>query len=162
MLTGRGLAAGYVRPSDDQCRFVEMPGHGRAYRTGDLGWVAPDGSVHVAGRIDHQVKINGYRLELTEIESAVESHPEVRQCAAFILPSADEGPVRLAASYVAHRTVPVRELREHLRRTLPSYAVPQQLHRVDELPLTTAGKVDRKLLQATAVRAPQALVAVER
>ncbi len=160
-LAGRGLAAGYVRSSDDQNRFVELPGHSRAYRTGDLGWVAPDGRVHVAGRIDHQVKINGYRLELTEIESAVESHPEVRQCAAFILPSADDGPVRLAAVYVADKPIPVRQLRDHLRSTLPSYAVPQQLRRVDELPLTTAGKVDRKLLQATAVQARQALAVVE-
>ncbi|MET9647663.1 amino acid adenylation domain-containing protein [Streptomyces syringium] len=150
VLAGRGLAVGYVRPADDEGRFVELPGRGRAYRTGDLGWVATDGRVHVAGRIDHQVKVNGYRLELTEIESAVESHPTVRQCAAFVLPGSDEGSVRLAAAYVADMGIPVRELREHLRRTLPSYAVPQHLRRVDELPLTTAGKVDRQILREMA------------
>ncbi|MEU2110105.1 AMP-binding protein [Streptomyces sp. NPDC019507] len=149
VLAGRGLAAGYVRPTDDEGRFVELSGHGRAYRTGDLGWVAADGRVHVAGRIDHQVKVNGYRLELTEIESALEAHPWVRQCAAFILPGSEEGSVRLAAAYVADDAIPVRRLREHLRGVLPAYAVPGHLRRVDELPLTTAGKVDRQLLRET-------------
>ncbi|MFG3024964.1 AMP-binding protein [Streptomyces sp. NPDC048254] len=163
VLAGRGLAAGYVRPADDEGRFVELPEHGRAYRTGDRGWVAGDGRVHVAGRVDHQVKVNGYRLELTEIESAVESHPAVRQCAAFVLPGSDEGSVRLAALYVSDESIPVRELREHMRRTLPSYAVPQQLRRVGELPLTTAGKVDRRLLRETAAsQAPQPTVRTAR
>ncbi|WP_406399098.1 hypothetical protein OH805_08395 [Streptomyces sp. NBC_00879] len=67
-----------------------------------------------------------------------------------MLPGSDDASVRLAAAYVADEGIPVRELREHLRRTLPSYAVPQQLRKVDELPLTTAGKVDRQLLRETA------------
>ncbi|MFI8281037.1 hypothetical protein ACIGBH_40480 [Streptomyces sp. NPDC085929] len=145
-----------MRPADDEGRFVELPGHGRAYRTGDRGYVAPDGTVHVAGRIDHQVKVNGYRLELNEIEAAVESHPSVRQCAAFTVAGSDESSPRLAAAYVADESVSLRELREHLRRMLPSYAVPQQLRRMDEIPLTTAGKVDRQLLRAGASTSPQA------
>ncbi|MER6452726.1 AMP-binding protein [Streptomyces sp900105245] len=152
VLAGRGLATGYVRPTDDEGRFVELPGHGRAYRTGDLGWVAADGRVHVAGRIDHQVKVNGYRLELTEIESALEAYRSVRQCAVFVLPGAEEGSVRLAAAYVADDVIPVRQLRDHLRSILPVYAVPGHFRMVDELPLTTAGKVDRQLLRETVVR----------
>ncbi|WP_327667832.1 AMP-binding protein, partial [Streptomyces sp. NBC_00485] len=157
ILAGHGLAAGYVRPDDDEGRFVELAGYGRAYRTGDLGHVTPDGKVHVAGRIDHQVKVNGYRLELSEIESAVESHPQVRQCVAFLVPDAEEGTSRLAAAYVGDESVSVRELRAHLRRTLPPYAIPKQLHRMEELPLTTAGKVDRQLLRSTVAAEPGAL-----
>ncbi|MFJ8928011.1 AMP-binding protein [Streptomyces sp. NPDC102364] len=164
VLTGEGLAIGYVRSADDMGRFVELPGHGRAYRTGDLGWIAADGRVHVVGRIDHQVKVNGYRLELTEIESAVESHPGVRQCAAFLLPAASaEESMRVAAAYVADEVIPARELREHLRQTLPTYAVPRQLRRMNELPLTTAGKVDRQLLsQATATELSRSTARVDR
>ncbi|MFD9043270.1 AMP-binding protein [Streptomyces bottropensis] len=146
ILTGAGLAAGYLRVADEAGRFIDSTEYGRAYRTGDLGWLSPDGSVHVSGRIDHQVKINGYRMELSEVESAVEDHPAVQQCAAFLLSDSD-GSAQLAVAYVARESVAVRALRNHLRGTLPSYAIPQHLRQVDALPLTTAGKVDRQLLR---------------
>ncbi|MEU8927782.1 AMP-binding protein [Kitasatospora sp. NPDC048545] len=148
ILAAHGLAAGYLRPTDDEGRFMELAGHGRVYYTGDSGYLAADGRVHITGRVDDQVKVNGHRLELTEIESAVESHPDVRQCAAFVVAGSEEGSPKLAATYVVNGSVSVRELRGHLRRILPSYAVPQQLREVDAMPLTTAGKVDRQLLRA--------------
>ncbi|MFD4434107.1 AMP-binding protein, partial [Nocardia sp. NPDC058497] len=151
ILTGRGLAAGYVRPADDDGRFVDLPGYGRAYRTGDLGHVAADGTVHVCGRIDDQVKVNGYRIELTDVDAALECHERVRHAAAFTTNSTD-GTVQISAVYVADGTVPMREMRNHLRTVLPSYAMPRQLRQVEHLPLTTAGKVDRRLLRSGSER----------
>jgi amino acid adenylation domain-containing protein len=143
VLAGDGLAAGYVRESDDDGRFVESPGLGRSYRSGDLGYLDHNGLVHVVGRVDTQVKIDGHRLELAEIEGQLESHPGVHQCAVAV---AGENDSRQLIAFVVAKDVRSRELRQHASTVLPAYAVPHRIRFVDALPLTTSGKVDRRRL----------------
>lgn len=143
VLAGDGLAAGYVRESDGDGRFVEAPRVGRCYRSGDLGYLDHNGLVHVVGRVDTQVKIDGHRLELAEIEAQLESHPGVHQCAVAV---AGEGDLRQLIAFVVAKDVRSRELRQHASTVLPAYAVPHRIRFLDALPLTTSGKVDRRRL----------------
>jgi hypothetical protein len=121
------------------------------YRTGDLGRVLPDGSLEFLGRADHQVKIRGYRIEPGEIEAALAGHPAVQQ-AAVLAKNGSSGDLRLVACYVPRPRTEVgpAELRDSLRERLPEYMVPAHFLRLDELPLTPSGKVDRAALAARA------------
>src|SRR3954471_17736571 len=95
----------------------------RMYRTGDLGRVLPDGDLHCLGRMDHQVKVRGYRVEPGEIETVLAAHPAVREAA--VTPWDDRGEKRLAAYVVGEGAGPsAAELREHVRAHLPEYMVP--------------------------------------
>ncbi len=142
-IAGAGLALGYhQRPELTAARFVD----GR-YRTGDLArWLA-DGTLECLGRNDSQVKLRGYRIELGEIEEALNQHPSVRQ-AAVVLREVKPGDPRLLGYLVTHsgRTVTDAELRTHLKKTLPDYMLPQHIVRLERMPLSPAGKIDRKAL----------------
>jgi amino acid adenylation domain-containing protein len=149
-LTGASLARGYTgRPGLTAERFVADP-HGapgsRMYRTGDLGRIDADGVVHYLGRGDWQVKLRGVRIELGEVEAVLAAHPDVAVAAAAV--RGGEGAPRLVAYVVARPgTDPADEdLRAHLVRRLPAHMVPEALVRLAELPLSTAGKVDRSRL----------------
>jgi len=143
VLAGDGLAAGYVRDGDGDGRFVETPGVGRSYRSGDLGYLDRDGLIYVVGRVDTQVKINGHRLELAEIEGHLESHPAVLHCAVTVAGDDDS---RQLVAFVVGKDVRVRELRQHASNVLPAYAMPHRIRVVEALPLTTSGKIDRRRL----------------
>ncbi|GAA1601456.1 hypothetical protein GCM10009679_01370 [Saccharothrix algeriensis] len=158
-IAGIGLARGYHRRAGLTAeRFVADP-YGapgdRMYRTGDLVRRRADGNLDFLGRTDDQVKIRGYRVELGEIESALGAHPAVTH-AAVIVDASGDGAKRLAGYVVrgpgwsgADDDV-LRELRAHLKRTLPDYMVPAALTAVDRLPLTVNGKLDvRALPKAT-------------
>ncbi|MCP4661400.1 MAG: amino acid adenylation domain-containing protein, partial [bacterium] len=160
-IAGHGLARGYQqRPSLTAERFVPDPwseqAGSRLYRTGDLVRALPTGELMFQGRIDHQVKIRGFRIELGEIEAALGRHPAVRE--AVVLARADgagSGPrteMRLVAYLVAGEVggAEIAELREHLKRQLPDYMVPEAWVELGELPLTPNGKVDRRALPAPA------------
>ncbi|MDM0043202.1 amino acid adenylation domain-containing protein [Variovorax dokdonensis] len=147
---GHGLARGYLkRPELDQERFVAdpfgRPGE-RLYRTGDLARWLPDGTVEYLGRMDDQVKIRGHRIELGEIESCLLAHPAVRS-AAVIARADDAGQLRLIA-YVVAKEQPASwsALREYLLQHLPEAFLPSALMWLDQLPVTTNGKLDRKAL----------------
>jgi thioesterase domain-containing protein/acyl carrier protein len=119
----------------------------RLYRTGDLARFCPDGSLEYLSRIDSQVKIRGFRIELGEIESVLSEHASVKECVAAVRED-KPGDVRLVG-YIVPRggtEVNVADLRSHLRTMLPEYMVPQHFIELAELPLTPAGKVDRKHL----------------
>ncbi len=150
-LGGAGLARGYFRrPELTAERFVpdpwsDAPG-GRLYRTGDLARFRPDGEIEYLGRADHQVKLRGFRIELGEIETALGKVPGVRE--SVVVLRNGSGDHRLVA-YVGGEEgdVPAaRELRELLARRLPSFMVPSDFVRLDRLPLTPSGKVDRRAL----------------
>ncbi|MFB7342805.1 amino acid adenylation domain-containing protein [Streptomyces hydrogenans] len=157
--SGDGLARGYAgRPDLTAERFV-TPDRGplqgvRMYRTGDLAALRDDGALDFLGRRDLQVKVNGYRIELAEIEAAVLAHPDVRQVCVVVEPDAFGGK-RLSAHVVADADAPrlTRELRLALRSRLPAFMVPARWTVVDGLPLTANGKTDRSRL--TAAPAPQ-------
>ncbi|HZI20311.1 MAG TPA: non-ribosomal peptide synthase/polyketide synthase [Pyrinomonadaceae bacterium] len=151
---GDGLARGYLnRPSLTAERFLPDPFSGepgaRLYRTGDLTRYLPDGQIEYLGRLDHQVKVRGFRIELGEIEAALEAHAAVRQ-AVVVARVETGGEQRLVGYYVAEgEPAPEpRELRDHLKESLPEYMIPSSLVRLEEVPLTPNGKVDRKALPA--------------
>ncbi len=121
----------------------------RLYKTGDLGRYLPDGSVEPLGRADHQVKVRGYRVELSEIEIALSMHPAISEV--VVVAREDVvGDKQLVAYIVSepHEAVGLSELREFTRRRLPDYMVPARFVLLGHLPLTPNGKVDRAALPA--------------
>jgi amino acid adenylation domain-containing protein len=150
-LGGPVLARGYLnRPELTAEKFIpdpfsKEPG-ARLYKTGDIARYLGDGQIDFLGRIDHQVKIRGFRIELGEIEHVLAEHPAVLQ-AVVIVREAQEGDKRLVA-YVVSRAAapPASELRDFLKFRLPEYMVPAAIEFLAALPLTPAGKVDRRAL----------------
>jgi amino acid adenylation domain-containing protein len=154
---GIGLAEGYhKRPELTAEKFITSPySNGLIYRTGDLARYRNDGSIEYLGRIDSQVKIRGFRIELGEIENVLLTYPDLRQCVA-ISKEFSPGDIRLLLYYSLNSSgsCTVTDLRKHLRKYLPEYMVPQHFIEIDSMPLTPAGKIDRKALPlpfATAV-----------
>jgi amino acid adenylation domain-containing protein len=151
---GAGVALGYVgRPELTRERFIEgafVPGE-RAYRTGDLGRVLPDGEIECLGRADSQVKIRGFRVELGEIETAIERVVGVRKSIVQLLQKGQDP--QLVAYFVtdAGRTVDVAAIKVALQKALPAYMLPTYHVPLDAWPLTPAGKIDRKALPAPVV-----------
>ncbi|MDG4797010.1 non-ribosomal peptide synthetase [Micromonospora sp. WMMD1082] len=158
---GVGLARGYLNaPELTAARFVPNPFRPGElmYRTGDLGIWSETGHLQFLGRIDTQVKLRGVRIELTEIEACLASHPDVRRATVLLRTDLPGGP-RLVAYLVPGSRVPDEaELRAHLARDLPANVVPGSYVMLDELPLTTVGKIDHAALPAphlTGGRAPR-------
>ncbi|WP_256352510.1 condensation domain-containing protein, partial [Pseudomonas yamanorum] len=141
---GKGVARGYLnRPEMTAERFLDDPFNpGRMYRTGDLARWLPDGNLEYLGRNDDQVKIRGVRIELGEIESALAGYDGVTEAVVLVR----EG--QLLAWFTEHAPVAIEQLRAHLRSRLPDYMVPQGYVKLDALPLTANGKLDRKALPA--------------
>jgi amino acid adenylation domain-containing protein len=147
---GAGLARGYFhRPDMAAESFVPNPfgeRGSRLYRTGDLVRYSSDGVLEFVGRVDFQVKVRGYRIELEEVEAALLSDPDIRQ-AAVVVQSEPRGDKKLVAYVVGAGKAPdFRKVRERMGRRLPEYMVPSAMVILDALPLTANGKVDRKAL----------------
>jgi amino acid adenylation domain-containing protein len=145
---GDGLAREYFRrPEITAERFVAdpfRPGY-RMYRTGDLVRCLADGNLEYLGRQDRQVKLRGFRIELAEIEAALEQQPGVRQ-ALVELREDTPGDQRLTAYLMSAARSDVQMLRQALATRLPAYMVPSAFVFLDAFPLTPNGKVDRKAL----------------
>jgi amino acid adenylation domain-containing protein len=158
-LGGIGVGRGYLgRPELTAERFLADPfaaePGARMYRTGDLARWLEDGNLELLGRVDNQVKIRGYRIELGEIEARLRAHPAVRE-GVVVARTDGSGEKRLVAYYVPHRTelaeprfahLLAAELRTTLAADLPNYMVPSLYVRLETLPLSPNGKVDRKHL----------------
>ncbi|MEU4116055.1 amino acid adenylation domain-containing protein [Kitasatospora sp. NPDC028055] len=144
---GTGLARGYAGDQERTAeRFHHHPVTGeRLYWTGDLGRYWPDGTIEFLGREDRQLKIQGFRVEPGEVETALRTHPAVAECAVCAVP-APGGQLALAALVVAAEGAACdpAELAGFLRARLPSYLVPGRIRPVDRLPLTGNGKVDAR------------------
>ncbi|MFD2671661.1 amino acid adenylation domain-containing protein [Marinicrinis sediminis] len=146
---GLGLAEGYLhQPELTESAFVAHPfveGE-KLYRTGDLASWLPDGNLAYIGRVDHQIKLNGYRIEPGEVEAVLLRHSAVRE--AVVMVSSDPtGECRLSAYVVPTDSTCTRaKLREHVRKLLPRYMLPAVYFLLDELPLLPSGKVDRLAL----------------
>ncbi|MGA9700636.1 non-ribosomal peptide synthetase, partial [Pseudomonas sp.] len=139
---GSGVARGYLnRPEMTAERFLHDPFNpGRMYRTGDLVRWLPDGNLEYLGRNDDQVKVRGVRVELGEIESRLAALDGVGEAVVLVR----EG--RLVAWFTEHRALTIESLRAHLQAQLPDSLVPVAYVRLDALPLTANGKLDRKAL----------------
>jgi amino acid adenylation domain-containing protein len=147
---GDGVGRGYLgRPDLTAERFVpdafgRRPA-ARLYRTGDLARYFHDGRLEYLGRLDHQVKLRGFRVELGEIESALNHHPNIRQSVAVmrVLPNDEKC---IVVYLVSDEDVNSAELRRFLRERLPEYMIPSFFVRREALPLTPNGKVNRAAL----------------
>ncbi|MFD4607407.1 amino acid adenylation domain-containing protein [Streptomyces sp. NPDC058440] len=138
--------------------FATEPG-ARMYRTGDLVRWSTGGALEFRGRADGQLKISGYRVEPAEVEVVLLRCPGVREAVVTVAAGAEGGPV-LAAYLVCGSPAPTdAELRSRLRRALPSYLVPSVFVRLDGLPLTATGKIDRRALPAPSEGGVRAAVA---
>lgn len=147
-IAGPGLARGYLGlPELTEQRFPTLPGIGRVYRTGDLVTRGPDGELSYHGRIDAQVKVRGYRIELEAIEAVLAKCEGVREVACC---AQDEGGEKALAAHVvaadAARLPDVDALAAAVRAVLPDYMTPRRFGFVAELPRTVGGKIDRKRL----------------
>ncbi|MEU9798943.1 amino acid adenylation domain-containing protein [Streptomyces sp. NPDC051000] len=145
---GSRLAHGYTgRPELTAERFVEHPAAGRVYRTGDIVSLRPDGILQFHGRNDDQVKVRGFRIEPAEVEHALREQPDVDD-AAVTVDGAGTPEACLTAFVVAAPgpVPPAAALRERLAAVLPAHLVPDTVTVLDRLPLTPAGKVDRRAL----------------
>ena len=144
---GPQVALGYVnQPELTAERFVEVEGvEGVLYRTGDLVVLTEDSGLEFMGRLDHQVKIRGLRIELAEIESALMALPAVRQAVVCVHQNDTPNPI-LVAYLVMQDTNAVAELRTQIATTLPDYMIPTHWIPLNELPLMPNGKVNRRAL----------------
>jgi amino acid adenylation domain-containing protein len=145
---GSGVARGYLdRPALTAERFVPDPWGepgARAYRTGDLARHRADGELDFLGRIDHQVKVRGFRVEVGEVESVLREHPRVAEAAVVVRSE-------VLVAYVVGvegEAPPAEALREQAVERLPGHMVPSAWVALAELPLTPSGKVDRRALPA--------------
>lgn len=150
---GDGVARGYLK-RDHLTRerflpdtFSNRPGN-LLYRSGDLARRLPNGDIEYGGRIDTQVKIRGFRIELREIETVLERHPSIAQCAVVARAEAS-GDKRIVA-YVTASTQPpsAGDLRSYLKHELPDYMIPSAFVLLQSLPLTANGKIDYRALPA--------------
>lgn len=150
-LSGVGLARCYLnKPALTAEKFLELPftRNKKAYRTGDLARYLPDGSIEFLGRLDHQVKVRGYRIELEEIERILGAHAEVFQCIVDVF--VEKTGHKSLVAYVALRTPNDRaQLRNYLSERLPDYMIPSIFIPVKQFPSNTSGKIDRKALLQT-------------
>ncbi|WP_130839239.1 non-ribosomal peptide synthetase [Corynebacterium neomassiliense] len=149
---GPSVAAGYRNdPQRTAEKFVEVDGR-RWYRTGDLAFYHPDGTLEFLGRADHQVQVKGYRIELGEVETALRAVPGVAEAVAF---TTDDRPRRLFAAVTTSEgamALDSEELRSSLRDAVPSYMVPERVEVLESFPLTRNGKTDRKAIASEVLR----------
>jgi amino acid adenylation domain-containing protein len=150
VISGVGLARGYLnQPQLTSRQFVNAPflKGNQLYKTGDLAEWLPDGNIDFLGRIDHQVKINGIRIEPGEIESFLVNHKDIKE--AVVIPKVNKNGNHYLCGYVvSEKELVESEIRKFLSRDLPLYMVPTYLIQLEKIPLTITGKADRKMLAA--------------
>jgi tyrocidine synthetase-3 len=145
---GMGLARGYLhQPALTAEKFVENPftAGEQMYRTGDLGRWLRDGNIEFIGRKDNQVKIRGFRIELGEIDDTIQSYAAVDAAVVVARPGKDLDK-ELVAYFVSKELINTADLRAYLGNTLPAYMLPAHFVQLEQLPLTSNGKIDRKSL----------------
>ncbi|NIM15654.1 MAG: amino acid adenylation domain-containing protein, partial [Candidatus Aminicenantes bacterium] len=163
---GIGLSRGYHKnPELTAAKFVHTP-HlplKEVYRTGDLVRWLPDGNIRFLGRIDHQVKVRGFRIELQEIENQLVKHERIKEAVVIFGRKDKDTRGSYLCAYIipdahafAEHSLTSGELRDYLSRHLPSYMIPSYFVQLEVLPLTPSGKVNK-----TALPAPQFDAAAE-
>ncbi|MFC4634985.1 amino acid adenylation domain-containing protein [Dokdonia ponticola] len=145
---GVGVTQGYLnKEALTQERFIENPfvQNSTLYKTGDIGKWLPNGNLAFLGRKDDQVKILGYRIELGEVENALLRHPDI-QGAVVLAKEVNTTEKLLVAYLISDKNLESSELRKFLKGILPAYMIPSYFVTLDEFPITSNGKIDRKAL----------------
>lgn len=118
------------------------------YRTGDIVFQDENGVLYFVGRNDRQVKIRGYRIELDEIESVLINHPDVNEVAVIVLDKGNEKEIYAAILLFENKTVTTKELKLYCKKHLATYAIPNEIEILSDLPRTSSGKIDKKRIVA--------------
>ncbi|HCU05125.1 MAG: hypothetical protein A2X77_05430 [Gammaproteobacteria bacterium GWE2_42_36] len=150
-ISGIHLARGYLnRPDLTHQKFIRNPYHhnqNKLYKTGDFVYWDPKGHLNFSERMDTQIKFRGYRIELTEIESALRKHPKIQDC--IVIKKEHAHKEYLAAYFSAHHQSPNQDasvLREYLKKIFPLYMIPSYFIQLQQLPLSPHGKIDKTKL----------------
>ncbi len=145
-IAGDCVGRGYLHNEElTRERFLpDMYSDGRMYRTGDLGRWLPDGNIEFLGRMDHQVKVRGFRIELSEIEKSILDYPDVSEVT--IAAKTDNNGNYLCAYCVSSDTTDESAIRRYLENKLPEYMIPKYIMKVEKIPKTPNGKIDKKSL----------------
>jgi amino acid adenylation domain-containing protein len=151
-IQGVGLSPGYWGDAEKtRAAFLAHPADpsDRIYRTGDLARVGEDGLIYFLGRTDSQIKARGYRIELGEIEAALQTLPELAECAVVALSTDRFEGTMICCAYVPRPglSVKVMSLRKQLSQLLPAYMLPMQWKAYDRLPRNANGKIDRRRIR---------------
>ena len=158
-IAGAGVTRGYLnQPQLTAEKFVDHPfGSGRLYRTGDLARWLPDGNIEFLGRMDHQVKIHGIRIELEEIENQILKLEVVKEVT--VIAKEDAVGDKYLCAYLTRsenagdeEDILVSELRQQLSEMLPSYMIPSRFMFLEKMPLAASGKVDKRALPKPEVK----------
>ncbi|MCU0288415.1 MAG: amino acid adenylation domain-containing protein, partial [Acidobacteria bacterium] len=159
---GIGVSRGYCNnPTLSQEKFIEMRHHPVKilYRSGDIGRWLLDGNIEFLGRIDQQVKVRGLRIELEEIERQLLKNKNIKD-AVVVTNEKEKGHNYLCAYVIVHNNdLEEAKIREYLAQHLPGYMIPTYFVKLDRIPLTPSGKVDRKSLPAPIIEAVNSYVA---
>ncbi|SFW64755.1 non-ribosomal peptide synthase domain TIGR01720 [Burkholderia sp. NFACC33-1] len=152
LIGGTPVGRGYHgEPELSAEKFIADPfsndPHARLYRTGDLARYRPDGNIEFLGRIDHQIKLRGLRIEPGEIEAALREHPSVDDC---VVIAKTDGARTFLIAYVATASPDIADLRGHLSGKLADYMVPSRFVALESLPMLPNGKINRKALPVPA------------
>ncbi|PTJ83802.1 hypothetical protein BU055_06945 [Staphylococcus succinus] len=147
VIGGVNVSNGYLnRPELTQEKFIDNPfGEGRLYRTGDLARWNADGNISYSGRIDEQVKIRGYRIELGEIESVLRQNNAILDVAVITKPMVDDE-LAICVYIVSDQEIDFETVKTELNQKLPDYMVPSYMTQIDELPVSSSGKLNRRAL----------------
>jgi amino acid adenylation domain-containing protein len=144
---GAGVSRGYLGNEElTREKFIVNPfnSHERLYRTGDLARVLRSGDIEYIGRIDHQVQLRGFRIELGEIESQLNAYPGIKEC--VVIARGKDDDKYLLAYYIADIDPEIAGIRNFLLNKLPDYMVPSYFIRLQKMPLTSNGKLDKQAL----------------
>ncbi|MDP5872883.1 AMP-binding protein [Streptococcus mutans] len=149
VIGGVGVGEEYLNnPIKTAESFVNHSQLGKVYRTGDFGILRKNGTIEFMGRLDNQVKINGYRVELPEIEKVIKDNCDIQDVVA-IIDSTESGTNKLICFVQSEIKSNLYEyIVERIKNELPVYMIPQEIHKVEKIPVTENGKVDKKKLLA--------------
>lgn len=147
---GLGLAKGYInQPKLTEEKFIKNPlsdeSHSKLYRTGDQARYLEDGNIEFLGRLDFQVKLRGFRIELTEIENILREHESMDDSIVLVRDNDTDDP-KLVAYVVAKYQIEMSDIKDYLRKKIPEWMVPNTITPIAKMPLTQHGKVDRGAL----------------
>lgn len=147
-IAGDGVALGYIYKEKLTAEKF-LPDYfnkeERMYRTGDIGRYLPNGELLCLGRIDSQVKVRGYRIELEEIENVLLKNPDIKECVVSTKKNNEDEKI-LVGYYIADRIITTTELTQFLKKSMPDYMIPEVFTRIEKIPLTPNGKVNHLAL----------------